>query len=79
MADWNSFRQSAEALGASLVSKATSAAEIVTRATENFGTADGYLKQTKATSPATTAIFYTRSKWELIGRLWPVIAISEFI
>ena len=24
----------------------------------------------RRTSPATTAIFYTRSKWELIGRLW---------
>jgi len=31
---------------------------------------DGYLKQTKATSTATNVIFYTRSNWELIGRLW---------
>ena len=69
-ADWSSFGQSVEALGASVVSKATSAAEIVTRATENFEMTDGYLKQTKATSTATNRIFYTRSNWELIGRLW---------
>jgi len=78
-ADWNSFGQSVEALGTSLVSKATSAAEIVTRAIERFGTADGYLKQAKAKSPATNAIFYTRSKWELIGRLWRFGAKPEFL
>ena len=53
-----------------MVSKATSAAEIVTRATENFEMTDGYLKQTKATSTATNVIFYTRSNWEPIDRLW---------
>ena len=77
-ADWNSFCQSVEALGASLASKTTSAAKIVTRATESFGTADGDLRQTRAKSPATNAIFYTRSKWAPIGRLWRFTVIRPF-
>jgi hypothetical protein len=58
-ADWNSFRQSIGPPEASLGQKATRVAEIATRVTESFGTANGYLSQARATSPAKSAIFYT--------------------
>jgi hypothetical protein len=69
-ADWNSFEQSFARPRASLGSKATPVEEIVTRATESFGTANLYANRARATSPATNAIFYTPSERELIGRLW---------
>ena len=71
-ADWNSFRQSIGPPEASLGQKATRIAEIVTRVTESFGTANGYLSQARATSPAESTIFYTPLEREPIGRLWPV-------
>jgi hypothetical protein len=69
---WNSFEQSTAPPGASLGSTATPVAEIVTRATESFETANGYVNQARAKLPATNAIFYTPSERELIGRLWAV-------
>ena len=67
---WNSFRHSIAPPRASLGQKATRVAEIVTRVIENFGTANGYLSQPRATSPSTSAIFYTPLEREPIGRLW---------
>ena len=40
------------------------------RLIESFGTANGELNKAKAILPATSAIFYTPLKRELIGRLW---------
>ena len=69
-ADWNSFGQSIGPPGAALGAKATPAAEIATRVTESFGRTNGYVSQPRATSPATSAIFYTPLEREEIGRLW---------
>jgi hypothetical protein len=69
-ADWKSFEQSVGPPGASKSAKATPLAEIATRVTESFGTVNGSVHQDGATQPATSAIFYTPSKRELIGRLW---------
>ena len=69
-ADWKSFGQSVGPPGASQSAKATPLAEIATRVTESFGTTNGYLSQARATSPATSAIFYTPLEREAIGRLW---------
>jgi hypothetical protein len=69
-ADWNSFGQSIGPPGAALSAKATPVAEIATRVTESFGRTNGYLSQPRATSPATSAIFYTPLEQEAIGRLW---------
>ena len=69
-ADWNSFRQSIGPPGAVLGAKATPVAEIATRVTERFGRTNGYLSPPRATSPATSTIFYTPLEREAIGRLW---------
>jgi len=69
-ADWNSFGQSIGPPGAALSAKATPVAEIATRVTESFGRTNGYLSQPRATSTATSAIFYTPLEREAIGRLW---------
>ena len=69
-ADWNSFGQCIRAPGAVLAAKVTPVAEIATRLTESFGTANGNLSQARATSPVTSAIFYTPLEREPIGHLW---------
>jgi hypothetical protein len=70
--DWNSFRHSIAPPRASLGQKATRVAEIVTRVIENFGTANGYLSQPRATSPSTR-----RNILHIIrtGTDWPLMAI----
>ena len=69
-ADRKSFGQSFGLPRATLGRKATPLAEIVTRVSEGSGTANRYLDQATAVLPATSAIFYTPLKRELIGRLW---------
>src|SRR6476620_6203354 len=54
-----SFRQSVGPPGASLGQKATRVAEIVTRVTESFGTANGYHSQASTTQA-----------WSEIESLW---------
>jgi hypothetical protein len=65
-----SFGQSLGLPRATLGLKATPLAEIVTQVSESYGTANGHLDQARAMLPATSAIFYTPLKRELIGRLW---------
>jgi hypothetical protein len=69
-ADRKSFGQSFGLPRATLGPKATPLAEIVTRVSESSWTANGYLDQARAVLAATSAIFYTPLKRELIGRLW---------
>ena len=69
-ADRKSFGQSFGLPRATLGRKATPLAEIVTRVSESSGTANRNLDQARAVLPATSAIFYTPLKRELIGRLW---------
>jgi len=78
-ADWNSFELSIAPPGASLGSKTSPVAEIVTRATERFGKDNSYVNQSRASLAAMNAIFYAPSKWELIGRLWRFCVNPESI
>ena len=68
--DRKSFGQSFGLPRATLGLKATPLAEIVIRAFESSGRANGYLDQARAMLPAKSAIFYIPLKRELIGRLW---------